>query len=205
MRDTFSVIHIRGVYCLLASNVWAYDDCEFKKRIDTTLDLSAASQLNINARAGGLKVVGDADSGEAIVEAVICASEEKWADESWLEMESGKTAAITVVDPRSNDSSWYENEQFSVDLTVSIPPGMALSIMGSSGALSVEGSGDLSIQDSSGDIHFKDVEDDFVVERDSSGSIVADTIGGDFRVLKDGSGSIKATNVSGEIDIPEKN
>ena len=39
--------------------------------------------------------------------------------------------SISVDDPRSGDSSWFENEYFSVDLTIKVPAGMALGISGS--------------------------------------------------------------------------
>ncbi|MFC1688516.1 hypothetical protein ACFL07_02520 [Pseudomonadota bacterium] len=188
--------------CLLASNVWAYDDCKFEKRIDTTLDLATASQLNIDARAGDLKVTGDAHSSEAVIEATICASEEDWADESWLKLESGKTAMISVHDPRDGNSSWYDNESFSVDLTISVPAGLALSIRDSSGPLSVQGSGDLTIQDSSGDIDVRDIQGMVSIE-DSSGDIDLRQVEGDLVIEGDSSGNISGTDIRGSVLVKQ--
>lgn len=184
--------------CLLASNAWAWDDCEFEKRIDTTLDLSTASQLSINARAGDLKVEGDGDAGEAVIKAVICTSEEEWADASWLKLESGKTAVISVVDPRDGNSSWLDNEQFSVDLEVSVPAGLAMSIRDSSGPMSVRGTGDLTVQDSSGDIDIRDIRGMVNIE-DSSGDIDLLQVEGDLVIEGDSSGNISGTGIRGSV------
>lgn len=197
MNKTLSILA-----CLLASNAWAYDDCEFEKRIDTTLDLSTASQVNINARAGDLKVVGDGDSGEAVIEAIICASEEEWADASWLKLESGKTAVISVVDPRDGNSSWLANEQFSVDLKVSVPAGLAMSIKDSSGPLSVRGTGDLTVQDSSGDIDIRDIRGMVNIE-DSSGDIDLLQVEGDLVIEGDSSGNISGTEIRGSVLVKQ--
>jgi hypothetical protein len=184
--------------CLLASNLWAYDDCTYEKRIDTTLDLTNASQLKINATAGDLMVTGDSQDAVAAIEAVICASEEEWADESWLRMESGTTAEITVEDPRSGNSSWMNNEYFSVDLRVNVPAGMALIIRDSSGSMTVKGSGDLSIRDSSGDIEISDIQGMVNIE-DSSGDIEMVHVQGDLVIEGDSSGNITGTDIRGSV------
>jgi DUF4097 and DUF4098 domain-containing protein YvlB len=188
--------------CLLASNVWAYDDCKFEKRIDTTLDLATASQLNIDARAGELKVTGNAHSSVAVIEATICTSQEEWADESWLKLESGETAIISVQDPRDSDSSWQDNENFSVDLAISFPAGLALSIRDSSGSLSVQGSGDLTIQDSSGDIDVRDIQGLINIE-DSSGDIDLRQVEGDLVIEGDSSGNISGTDIRGSVLVKQ--
>lgn len=184
--------------CLVASNLWAYDDCKYEKRVNSTLDLASASQLNINATAGDLRVTGDSHAAEAVVEAVICASEEDWADESWIRMEAGKTAEISVKDPRADSSSWGNNDQFSVDLRISVPAGMALNIRDSSGPMIVKGSGDLSIRDSSGDIDIRDI-DGMVSIEDSSGEIEMDHVQGDLVIEADSSGNITGRDIRGSV------
>ena len=184
--------------CLAASNLWAYDDCKYEKRIDRTLDLANASQLDINATAGDLRVTGDSHGAEAVIEAVICASEEDWADQTWLRMESGSTAEISVEDPRSGNSSWSNNNYFSVDLRISVPAGMALNIRDSSGPMTVKGSGDLSIRDSSGDIDISDIQGMVNIE-DSSGDIEMDQVHGDLVIEGDSSGNITGTEIRGSV------
>lgn len=197
MNKTLSVLA-----CLLVSNAWGYDDCKFEKRIDTTLDLASASQLNIDARAGELRVTGDAHSTEAVIEARICTSQEDWADAYWLKLESGKNAAIRVNDPRSDGSSWIDNEQFSIDLVISIPAGMALNIKDSSGSMSVKGSGDLSVQDSSGDIDIRDIAGMVSIE-DSSGDIELLSVDGDLVIEGDSSGNISGTDIRGSVLVKQ--
>jgi hypothetical protein len=184
--------------CLLASSAWA-DNCDYEKRIDRVLDLSGASQLNINATAGELRVEGSSYSGEATIEARICASEEHWADESVLETSSGETAEISVIAPQSDrSSSWNDDQHFSVDLVIMVPPGMAMSIQDSSGYLSVEGSGDLSIRDSSGGIEVSDVRGMLNIE-DSSGDIGITHVQGDLVIEGDSSGDIRGTDIVGSV------
>jgi DUF4097 and DUF4098 domain-containing protein YvlB len=203
--------------CLVASTAWG-DDCKYERNIERTLDLSGTSQLDINAAAGELRVVGTESPNEALIEARVCASDERWASESSLRTASGNTAEISVEVP-DRESSWNGDNYFSVDLVIQIPAGMALNIKDTSGQVRVENSGDLSIRDSSGDIDIRDiqgmvnVEDssgdidmmhvhgDLVIEGDTSGNISGTDIRGSVLVMKDSSGNIRFENVQNDFIV----
>jgi hypothetical protein len=203
MRKTLCVMA-----CLAAPVVWA-GDCDYKHRIETTLDIGSATQLEINAAAGDLKVSAGNTESAVRIEAVVCASREEWASDSRLALNSGETAEISVLPPDSAErTGWGNDDQFSVDLDIRVPAGLAVNISDSSGGMTVEDTGDLSIrdssgdidvrnirgmvrlEDSSGDIDLQNIEGDVVVESDSSGNMFGKDIQGSVLVMKDSSGNI---------------
>ena len=78
------------------------ESCKYEKEIDLTLNLSSAETLSILAAAGDLDVVGVADTDQAVIKARVCASKEKWLEESNVITNTGKRAEIKVDLPEVN-------------------------------------------------------------------------------------------------------
>ncbi|MEJ2535079.1 MAG: DUF4097 family beta strand repeat-containing protein [Gammaproteobacteria bacterium] len=205
---------------LLISSAAPAWDCEHRREIEKTLDVSGSRALDVIAAAGDLEIRGREGLGEVRVDATVCASEGEWADETDVEVEAGDVATVAVRLPgRENGSSWFGNDYLTVDLSLEVPAGLALAVKDSSGDIVITGTGSVSVRDSSGDIELERIAGDVLladssgdielrgvsgrveVEQDSSGDIEGRDIGGGVLVARDSSGDIRFRDVRGDLIV----
>ena len=216
----FRVLVLAGTMLYLFSSMAMGDSCKFEKNIDLTLDLSDSKSLSILAVAGDLDVSGAPGSDLAVIRGRVCASKEKWLDESLVSTSGGTHASIEVDLPSSDKGwSWSGYNYVWMDLSIEVPDSLALEVKDSSGDMFLrniaavevkDSSGDIeivnalgpvSISDSSGDIDVDKVEGDLTIESDSSGDINAGDINGSVLVVKDSSGDIDVSDVSQNVVV----
>jgi DUF4097 and DUF4098 domain-containing protein YvlB len=175
------------------------DDCKFEKNIAMNLDLSGTETLSVIAGAGMLSITGAPGSDEAVIKGRACASSEKWLEETGLETRSGDLARIEVELP-DTDGGWslLGNRYARLDLELTVPEGLKLDVVDSSGSMTIENVADLHVKDSSGSMKIRDVKGSLSV-KDSSGSMTLTGIEGDVTIISDSSGSIKGQDISGSV------
>lgn len=190
-------------------------DCRFTAERRGTLDLTGVERVEIAARAGDLEVrSGGAGRLEASGRA--CASSQALLDDSRLHVRrNGNVAEIVVQLPEEMKGvgifyAW-------LDLEVTLPAGLPVRIVDSSGDMDLNDvhvthvtdssgdivarglTGDVEINDSSGDVRLNDTRGQVSIS-DSSGDIVIDGAQ-DVIVPVDSSGDIDIRHVSGSVRI----
>lgn len=176
----------------------ASGDCRYERTVSPQISDSAGiDRVHIEARAGSLEVVGS--SGSTIeARGVACSSHEDILDRIGLSSKrSGSTLWIVVEVPERN-GWWPRHREMRLDLEVSVPSDMAVSIDDGSGSIWVRDVGDLDIEDGSGSISVRSVRS--VRIDDGSGDIEIEDVA-DLVQIEDGSGSIDIRNVRGSVDI----
>ena len=193
------VVLVLLLLLLIAADVQA--ECEFKRLLDQSLDVSDSQSLAIAAGAGDLEIVGVSGSDEVKISGKICVSEEKWLDESRLVNSSGDRAEINVVLPDvSGGWSLWGSKYAYMDLELEVPDGLALELRDSSGDIEIEDISTLWLQDSSGDIEIRNVAG-LVEIKDSSGDIEVRGLKGDFTIISDSSGDIRGSDIEGNVRV----
>lgn len=160
------------------------------------LDATALSQLNIDAGAGYLNIIGS-DTNTIMVEAKIRTDEER---RYTLTLKKSGNQAMLVAEQKSY-GSWSGSSPY-IDLTVTVPKTLALDIDDGSGDISIsrinnsitldDGSGSIEISKINGEIHLQD----------GSGWITLENINGNINV-EDGSDDLTISNTSGNIYIDD--
>ena len=119
-----------------------------------------------------------------------------------------------------NENNWRSDSQGWIDLSVTLPAGLALDIVDGSGSIAVSGMdsnvtvedgsgeveidtirGSLKVRDGSGSIRIRDIEQNVDI-RDGSGSIDISRVGNDV-TISDGSGSVDVVDVAGRLEVTE--
>jgi len=196
---------------------------DYEEVRDLELDANGVSEFEIDAGAGSMQIMGDADAASIQVTATISvdtSDEEKArsiiADdiELTLERKGDKAVLKSLFDGRD-----WGDIGASVKLEIVVPTGIPLDIDDGSGSLLVDGTeAALKIDDGSGSIkiykagavEIDDGSGSIVIEGatgdvdiiDGSGSITISTVGGSVRV-DDGSGSINIDDVAEDVIIEE--
>ncbi len=185
---------------LVAGNLQAWN-CKHERTIETELDLSGSDRLTILAAAGDLEVEGSPGRTTAVATGKVCASKEKWLDDTEIFTEGGSSAEIAVNLPSHADNwSWAGNNYVYMDLRVVVPDHIQLEVRDSSGDMEILSTGPVEIKDSSGDIEVEDVRGD-VVLNDSSGDIDLVDIDGNVIVRQDSSGDIYGRDIVGAVVV----
>ncbi len=189
---------ILAIAALASASLQAWE-CEYERRIETSLDLSDSESLTIRAAAGDLEIHGTADGTVAEIEGRVCASKEEWAEEAAVDTRAGKQAEIVVELP-DTEGNWslLGGSYAYMDLRLTVPDNLPLDVNDSSGDMEIEGVGEISVKDSSGDITIEDSRGPIVVE-DSSGDIEFTDIVGDVTVESDSSGDIEGSDIQGSV------
>jgi hypothetical protein len=170
-------------------------DCEHSAARELNLDAASVSELKLLARAGELRVQGNADSREIRIEGRACASSAELLQGIELQQSrSGSTQTVSVRMPETSGSWWGGSSYARLDLEVSVPARLSLDIEDSSGDLSVEDVAAVRIDDSSGGIALRRIAGNVQIE-DNSGEIDVREVGGDVRIPRDNSGEIRVENV----------
>jgi len=195
------------------------DECRYSADRQAVLEVEDANELQIEAEAGFLKVVGEPGLSEVIVDGIACASSASYLED--IELRTGRRGSRLTVDVDLPDIDWNWNRYARLDLTVRVPAELALDIEDGSGSIEIEGvgstrlddgsgsieienmRGDLTLVDGSGSIDVRNVEGNLIVDEDGSGSMQIAGVTGDVEIDEDGSGSISIRDVGGNVRIRE--
>jgi hypothetical protein len=170
-------------------------------RRDTTLDARGARRVQVEGRAGSLRVAGVAGLREVRVRGTARASEARWLDEIRLEARrDGDVVRVRADIPDQVHVGWWDGRSSyrALDLVVEVPAGIDADVSDGSGDLEVQGVGALTLEDGSGEVRIRDVRSADV--RDGSGDVHVDGVRGDVR-LEDGSGSLLVARVGGAVRV----
>ncbi|MEM8994174.1 MAG: DUF2807 domain-containing protein [Acidobacteriota bacterium] len=189
-------------------------DCDYKADRELSESLDGVERVEIIARAGDLRISArDVDKLEASGEA--CASKKTLLDDVQLTAER-RGSVLRLETEMPETSGW--NRQTRLDLRVTVPAGVVLSVNDGSGDLDIrgvslealdDGSGDarldgtrgnLRVIDGSGGLTIRDHRGDLELE-DGSGDLRVRGTDGRVVVTSDGSGDIDITDVSGDVHI----
>jgi len=182
---------------MLSSGAQAWDDCKYEAASHDKLKIGKAKLVEIDARAGFLRIEGQAGMKEITVDATACATEEKLLDAVEWSLERDTDRIRLRVDlPQPDD-----NQYALLNLIVTVPEGIDMDISDTSGSLTVSSVGALRVQDSSGSIDIRDAGGSVLIN-DSSGSITVADVNGNMEI-EDGSGSIDVEHVSGSVRVSD--
>jgi len=142
--------------------------------------------LRIEAEAGWLEVMGDAESNEVVVEAEFVGNTYGSDDVeqllSGMELTHKVIGSVATIEARTESSSWNRNPR--INLTVYAPSSL-----------------DVIIDDSSGDLKVRDFDGSLQLD-DSAGDIVVDSAGTSVKI-DDSSGDMLLTGISGALDVED--
>jgi phage baseplate assembly protein gpV len=180
----------------------------FEKTQVLTLPAEGIAKLEVTAGAGFLRVSGVEGARAVEVKAAIVVTgvgdkdmEGYIKDRVELELRKAGNAAVLVGRIRDHGFSFVPRDA-RVDLTVTVPKGLAVEIDDGSGELAVSGvAGDVRIKDGSGSIEVRDIGGSLWID-DGSGEIEVDGVQGNVEII-DGSGETDVRNVAGDLSIDD--
>ncbi|TMN73354.1 hypothetical protein CWB85_04355 [Pseudoalteromonas sp. S1727] len=193
MINTFTRLTLIGAALLSAQTLAWNDDMTLQNTKQLTLDATSTSELNVEAGAGFLNIVGS-DTDSITVKAEIY--QHQAHNNYCLNLAKKNTAATLTADNCNNNE-----QQTRIDLTVSLPKTMTLNITDGSGAISIDTTSATKIHDGSGEIHVRNIAGTLDIH-DGSGSIEARNITGNVDI-QDGSGSIYLVNSQQNVKISD--
>lgn len=170
------------------------------------IDSDGIERLEIKAGAGDLKIIGIAGLSKIVANATVVVPDTDDDDaidfvEKRLKLSLDGDAGWAKLD------SWFEEGFFGtgsgarIDLDISMPAGIALSIDDGSGLIDVSDlTAAIAIDDGSGSIDVRNVAK--VTIDDGSGSVHVSNVAGDVSIV-DGSGSISVRGVQGSVSIDD--
>lgn len=213
------------ILTLLAASLVHAAWSDYEEVRELSLDAGSLGQLDIDAGAGGLTVIGVAAADRVLVTATIQIPDAS-DDEAAGMIRSGLRLTLERQGDRAVLKSHFERgfkvfgDNPRIQLEVRMPARMALTIEDGSGSLAVngvrgpvdvtDGSGSLTltavggpvrIDDGSGSIDVSGVDGELFIV-DGSGSIVVRDVSGSVTV-DDGSGSINVSGVAGDLTIED--
>lgn len=192
-----------------ALTLFASEQIRQEKR---TLDGDGIKRLDIECGAGFLKVNGEKELEQILLDAEIIvqgvdedrmdAFLEKHLD---LRLEKHGSTAKLVARIRSGSgffSRFLSSENALVNLTVRVPEAMDLDVSDGSGSIEIRNiSGEMDITDGSGSLTIGNIQGNIEVD-DGSGSLSIDRVSGDLDI-NDGSGDVNISDISGDIDVDD--
>jgi hypothetical protein len=175
-------------------------DCKFAAQRSAAMDVAGARAIDIRARAGSLTV--DGTKGATRVEAGgrACASAQQVLDGIKIDARrENDVLRIEVVMPERAQFEGLGSVYASLDLRVSVPDNLPISVTDSSGDAEISRIASGDVTDSSGELRIHDVTGDLKV-RDSSGDLVVRNVGGNVR-LNDSSGDVRLDGIQGGVEV----
>ena len=167
------------------------------------LDARNVRVVRIEARAGGLRVVGRTGVDEVRVRGTARANAERWLQDIQIVAERrGDEVRIVAVIP---DLDWRRslgNVERALDLVIELPAGVAVDVSDTSGDVAISGTGDVDVEDSSGNVRIESVAGDVRV-RDGSGEVEIRDVAGNVTVRSDGSGDLNIYDVRRSVLVEE--
>ena len=194
----------------------AYDSCQVQEPREAKVNAGGATVIRVEAKAGSLRITGEAGLDEVLARGTACADSERALEKVQLRADrSGDEVRIVAETPEG----WGASGALHLELRV--PEGLAVDVQDGSGdtvvhdvaslrlkdgsgAIEIAGvRGDVSIRDGSGGIEIKDVRGTVTVEDDGSGGVEVVGVGEDVLIRRDGSGSIRVRDVEGDFTVEE--
>ncbi len=179
---------------------------EYTEVRDLKIDAKGIDILEIDAGAGNMDVKGVAGLENIVVKATVIVPDAD-ADDAMKVIEKKMKLSLDRKDNHAKLDSWFEDGFFGkgssarIDLEVSVPTGVDVSIDDGSGSIEVNDiAAAVSIDDGSGSIDLRNVAN--VNIDDGSGSIEISNVAGDVSIV-DGSGSINVRSVTGSVTIDD--
>jgi len=171
---------------------------DFKEIKNLNLSAKKLTQLNIDAAAGYLKIIGD----DSISDIQVTANIEAYNDDFKLSLKSKGGYAELVADANpDNHINWGSNNA-KIDLIVRLPSNMRLKVKDGSGEITIHQiKNDVEIDDGSGSMKITDIQGNLKID-DGSGSMVINQVSGDIKI-DDGSGSMNIEKVGGTLNIED--
>lgn len=200
-----------------ASAGWLGNDCDYTANRSARVSANGISHVTIVGRAGSLKIEGRPGVHEINASGPACATTKSLLDDVKLNAtRNGTELRIEVEIP---DDLLMQSA--SLDLTVTLPHGLAATVRDGSGEAAISGTGTLDVADGSGALKIEDVTGDLTVEdgsgdleiervsgnvsvTDGSGAIDVRRVGGSVRIPRDGSGSVDVMDVGGSLTVDSK-
>jgi hypothetical protein len=204
MRRRYPTLALLAITPLIApqfdtSSALQASECKVSKTIEESLDASGATELEVDARAGFLRIEGSDSLSEVRIDGQACASKESLLD--GIELVTRRQGDRLIVRVEIDNNWGWGNNYARLDLTLEVPDSLALSVDDSSGEAEIFGVASIDLRDSSGSIDIAEVAGDVRI-RDSSGEIELRRVGGSVR-LRDSSGGIDIRDVSQNVEIEE--
>jgi len=193
-------LRLAGAFVMLLLPVVALaDDCAHEEILDINLPAADVARLDIEAGTGSLQVRGESTDGQIHLHGRVCASRKSLLEGVALRhsLRDGTQFIETIIP--DTDSTFWTSHYLRLDLTVTLPAGLPVSIDDGSGEVQVSGTGALSLEDGSGSTSIDGVQGDVRV-RDGSGDLRISQVTGNVEV-KDGSGALFIAHVQGRVDI----
>jgi hypothetical protein len=176
------------------------DDCKHAANRTVSIDGPGITKVVLETRAGDLDVRGEAGEQGVRARGEACASSKDLLDA--LQFESrrdGDTVYVKVLMPDNFESLFGFNRYAYMDVKVTLPKTVALSLQDTSGDLRVSDVQSARIDDNSGDQSVHDIAGDLDIT-DSSGEIEVGHVGGTLKI-RDNSGAIDVTDVRGDVIV----
>ncbi len=176
-----------------------------EKDRNLSVPLTPGAHFKIDAGAGFLQVEGREGQQTIEVKARIVANglDEKELDDAVvLTLEKTADGARLKAEMKNGGRrSWFSfGDSGRIDLIITVPKALKLSIEDGSGAMEVRHiQGDLDIEDGSGDMVVENITGNLSIE-DGSGGIMVKNITGDVKV-NDGSGGVVIRQVGGSVTM----
>jgi hypothetical protein len=178
-------------------------DCGHTAQRRVASPVAGVTRVVIVARAGSLRVRGESGAAEISAKGTACASDRDDLDRIQLRSErQGSDLKIEAVIPEASSSFFFGfGHQAKLDLEVSLPKGMAVSVTDGSGSARISDVGPLTVTDGSGQLEIRGVNGNARV-KDGSGSIDLSDVTGDVEIV-DGSGSMDVRDVGGSVVVTD--
>ncbi len=195
---------------LFASPTQAWNNCRHKSEFNAAVDAAGVTSVEIFALAGDLRVRGRAGEDRISAEGQGCVSEEDMLTVMDITMQrDGDQVRIfaEMPDITGETNRRWKNEYAVLDLDISLPDTVAVSVHDSSGDMRVENVTGAEVIDSSGDMELVNINGDVLIPQDSSGGISMREVGA-VTIQIDSSGEIEiedadsvtiANDTSGDI------
>jgi hypothetical protein len=197
------------------------DDCKVRAERNAGIDVAGVEKVVLRTGAGDLKVRGSATATRIEAKGQACAAKQELLDASQVNVRrEGKVVFVETALPQDKSGwSWGNNDYAYIDLDLSLPSGLPVEAIDSSGDAELSGLKSLEMQDSSGDLDIEaiagavevnDSSGDLEIERvgsvrvrDSSGDIEISEVSKDATVLVDSSGDMRISRVQGNVEVQQ--
>lgn len=207
-----TVALITAITLGLASNAALAARCKHKVDREATFPAADIQTVEIFARAGELRVRGDADATEIVAKGDACVSREGMlalTDITMRQLPDRLQVLVELPDITGETDTEWEGELAIMDLWVSLPDSVAVIVHDSSGGIKLDNLASLELSDSSGDIEIDQVAGPVLIPRDSSGDIdmrgvgaVTIQVDSSGEIFIDGADSVTIANdTSGDITL----
>ena len=172
-----------------------WSDCSHRSPREATVQTNGARRIRVIARAGDLKIHGQAGASTVAVHGTACSSREAGLDEIKLIAER---RGDEIYVEASMPDEWFGGAR-GLDLTLDVPSSLPLDVQDGSGSAEIRDVAALKIEDGSGELRIANVAGAVIVT-DGSGEIVIDHAGS-VVIEEDGSGGVRITDVKGSVVV----